>query len=271
MTELKGENLLDRFKPVAERLVSEISSLKNVSGVVLLGGLARGFMDKYSDLDITVLLETSDSSLKQHIRRICAKDKLRGLDLDLEIYALADFKAKVWDDMDRWEYSHAKIAFDPEGKTRKAIADKLKVPKSFWIERIAAEVEHLKWYCCSLDESVGTVSEAWVERGDLAAAHYCLNNTSEVMLELAFALNREFLPSPKWRLYYSYKLRRLPEGFKEDMIEAMKIDSISLEEFKRRLKILRDIWTKILPIVEEETNLTTARLHKIYVKNILRQ
>jgi len=271
MAELRGENLLKRFKPVAERLVSEISSVNGVSGVVLLGGLARGFMDKFSDLDITVLLETSDFSLKQHIRRICARERSSGLDLDLELYSVADFKAKAWDDIDRWEYSHAKIAFDPEGETRKVIADKLMVPKNFWVERVAADVEHLKWYCCPLDESVGTISEAWVEKGDLAAAHYCLNNVAEVMLELVFALNREFLPSPKWRLYYSYKLQRLPEGFKEDLEKVMNVGSLSLEEFKRRLRVLRAMWNKIKPLVEEETNMTTAQLHIIYVKNILQQ
>jgi hypothetical protein len=228
-------------------------------------------MDKFSDLDITIILETSDASLKQRIRKIRAKEQLKNLDLDLEFYSLADFKAKVWDDMDRWEYSHAKIIFDFEGKTRKVIANKLKVPRSFWTKRIAVDVEHLKWYCCPLDESVRTISEAWVEREDLTAAHYCLNNASEVMLELAFALNKEFLPAPKWRLYYSYKLRRLPEGFKEDMMEVMKVDSISLDEFNRRLKLLQMMWSKIKPLVEKKTNLTTAQLHTIYVKNILKQ
>jgi predicted nucleotidyltransferase len=271
MAELKGENLLNRFKPIAERLVSEISAVNCVSGVILLGGLARGFMDKFSDVDITVLLETSSSTLKQHVRRICAKEQSNGLDLDLELYSLADFKVKVWDDMDRWEYSHAKIAFDPEGKTRKAIAEKLIVHKNFWTERIAADVEHIKWYCCPLDESVGTISEAWVERGNLTAAHYCLNNVSEVMLEMAFALNRKFLPSPKWRLYYFYRLQGLPEGFKEDLDEALKVGSLSLEEFRRRLRILRVMWNKIKPLVEKETNLTTAQLHTIYVQNILQQ
>jgi predicted nucleotidyltransferase len=271
MVELKGENLLNRFKPIAERLVSEISLVNSVSGVVLLGGLTRWFMDKFSDVDITVLLETSSSPLKQHIRRICAREKSNGLDLDLELYSLADFKSKVWDDTDRWEYSHAKVAFDPEGEARKAIADKLIVPKNFWTERIVADVEHIKWYCCPLDESVKTISEAWVERGDLTASHYCLNNVSEVMLELAFALNREFLPSPKWRLYYFYRLQGLPEGFKEDLDEALKVGSLSLEEFRRRLGVIRLMWSKIKPLVEEEMNLTTAQLHTIYVKNILRQ
>jgi predicted nucleotidyltransferase len=164
MAELKGENLLNLFKPIAERLVYEISSVKGVSGIVLLGGLARGFMDKFSDLDITVLLDTPDNSLKQRIRKICAKEQTDNLGIDLEIYSLADFRAEIWDDMLRWEYSHAKVVFDPKGEVRKAIANKTKMPESFWKKRIAAHVEYLKWYC-SPDEAPGTMSEAWVERG----------------------------------------------------------------------------------------------------------
>jgi predicted nucleotidyltransferase len=64
MAGLEGENLLNLFKPVSERLVYEISSVKGVSGIVLLGGLARGFMDKFSDLDVTVLLDNPDNTLK---------------------------------------------------------------------------------------------------------------------------------------------------------------------------------------------------------------
>ena len=271
MIELKGENLLSRFKPVAERLVSEISSVEGVSGIVLLGGLARGFMDKFSDLDITVLLETSNTELKRRIREICVKEQSNSLDIDLEFYSLADFRAEAWDDMDRWEYSHAKVAFDPKGETFKAIADKLRMPENFWVNRIAAYVEYLKWYCCPPDASVGTISEAWVERGDLTAAHYCLNYASELTLELVFALNREFLAAPKWRLYYSSRLRRLPEGFKEDIEEALKVGSFSLEELRRRLRVLRVMWSKIIPLVEEETNLSLAQLHTIYVKNVLQQ
>lgn len=271
MTELKGENLLNQFKPVAERLVSEISSVKSVSSIILLGGLTRGFMDKFSDLDIMVLLETFDNSLKQRVRKIGAKAELTDLDLDLEIYSTADFRAEAWDDMDRWEYSHAKVAFDPEGEIGKIITDKLKVPESFWTERIAVHVEHLKWYCCPPDETAGTISEAWMERGDLTAAHYCLNYALEVMLELAFALNHEFVPAPKWRLYYSYKLRRLPEGFKKDMEEALKVESFSLKELRRRLKAIRVMWSKIVPIVKDETNLTIAQLHTYFIKNILQQ
>jgi predicted nucleotidyltransferase len=270
MAELKGENLLNLFTPISERLVYEMSSVEGVSGIVLLGGLARGFMDKFSDLDITVLLDKPDNSLKQCIRKICTKEQPDSLDVDLEIYSLADFKAEVWDDMLRWEYSHAKVVFDPKGEVGKAIVNKTKMPESFWKRRIAAYAEYLKWYC-SPDEAGGTMSEAWVVRGDLTAAYYCLNYVLELMFELVFALNREFLPAPKWRLHYSYELRRLPEGFKEDMMEAMKVRGFSLEEFKRRLMILQMMWNKIMPIIEEDTNLTLAQLHTYYTKNILRQ
>jgi hypothetical protein len=108
-------------------------------------------------------------------------------------------------------------------------------------------------------------------KGSLKAAHYCLNYASELMLELVFALNREFLPAPKWRLYYSYRLRKLPEGFKEDMTEAIKVGGFSLEESKRRLTVLQMMWNKVMPIIEEDTNLTLAQLHTYYIKNVLRQ
>jgi len=67
--------------------------------------------------------------------------------------------------------------------------------------------EYLKWYCCPVKKDAGTVAEVWIRKGDLTSAHYCLNYGVELLLKLIFALNKEFLPSPKWRLFYSYSLK----------------------------------------------------------------
>ena len=71
-----------------------------------------------------------------------------GIEVDLEVYFLREFKKQEWDEIDKWEYSKAEIVYDPEGEIRKIFEEKLKVPKDFWIKRIAVCSEYLKWYCC---------------------------------------------------------------------------------------------------------------------------
>jgi len=271
MVVLKGENQIERFSRVADRFVSEVSSFSGVSGIVLLGGLARGFVDEFSDVDVTVFLDKADKSLESRIRCIAEKEKRSGIDIDLDIYDITYTPHAHWDDMLLWEYSKAKIVFDPKGECKKAIKKKLDVPKAFWTRRISVLVEYLGWYCCPQKEDVGTIAEAWVKRGDLTSAHYCLNYGVELIVKLLYALNKEFAPAPKWLLFYSYNLAKLPEGFKKDIEEVMTVGNLSWEELQRRLAVLRRLWSKTAPMIKEEAMLTLSQLHEYYYHSILKR
>lgn len=272
MVKLKGENRIREFKQVAERLVSKISSYEGVSGIVFYGGLVRGFADKFSDLDIMVFLSKKDEPLRTQIYNIgLDEEKRSGIEIDLEIHVMEDFKKWIWDEMLKWELSEAKIVFDPEKEIKKVFMEKFRLPKDFWVERIAVCAEYLKWYCCPPREDVGTIAESWVERGDLVAAHYCLNYSVDLLLKLMFALSREFLPAPKWKLFYSYELRWLPEDYKELVKEALCIKNLSGKDLKRRLNAIQKMWREIVPKIEDETKMSLDQIHKYYVEKILNQ
>jgi len=104
-----------------------------------------------------------------------------GIDIDLEVHFLEDFERWKWDEADRWEFSKAEIVFDSEGEVKKVFGEKLRVPKDFWIKRVVACAEYLKWYCCPTREDIGTVAESWIERADQVSKYYveeilCLGN-----------------------------------------------------------------------------------------------
>ena len=272
MVRLKGENQIKKFRQVAEGLISKIVSFEGVTGIVFIGGLVRGFVDKFSDLDIIVFLIKRDEHLRKQISDLGMDEQKRlGIDVDLEVHFLEDFKRLKWDEADKWGFSRAKIVFDPEGEIKKVFGQKLELPKDFWIKRIVVCGEYLKWYCCPPREEVGTVAESWIERGDLVAAHYCLNYAADLLVKIIFALNREFLPAPKWRMFYSYSLKWQPMNYKKLIKEAMIMRSFSARDFNRRLKTIREIWHKIVPKIEDETGLTPDQISKYYVEKILRQ
>jgi len=117
MTELKGPNQIDTFRRVAERLVSRISACEGVCGILYHGGLVRGFADRFSDLDITVFLDGNDKELQRAIRSIeLEEEKRSGLETDMMIHDLEDSRKKRWNEIERREFSKAKIVFDPEGQ-----------------------------------------------------------------------------------------------------------------------------------------------------------
>ena len=221
MVRLKGENQIKKFRQVAEGFISKIVSFEDVAGIVFIGGLVRGFVDKFSDLDIIVFLSKRDEHLRKQISDLGMHEQKRlGIDVDLEVHFLEDFKKWKWDEVDKWEFSRAEIVFDPKGEVKKIFRKKSRVPKNFWVKRIVVCGEYLKWYCCPPREEVGTVAESWIERGDLVAAHYCLNYAVDLLLRIVFVLNREFLPAPKWRMFYSYSLKWQPMNYKKLIKEA---------------------------------------------------
>lgn len=272
MVGLKGENRIEVFRKAAERIASEISSFEGVAGVVFLGGLVRGFADRFSDLDMTVFLSRKDEGLVARIRGVVSEEEKRfGVETDLMIHVLEDFRRWRWDEIDRWEFSRAEIVYDPKGEIRKVFDERLRLPRDLWVRRVVVCAEYLKWYACPPREGVGTVAESWIERGDLASAHYCLNYALELLIRLVYALNREFLAPPKWRIHYAHNLKWLPENYSRLLCEAMIVKSFSVEEFNRRLRAVRELWCGLLPKIKEETGLTAELISKYYVEKVLHQ
>jgi predicted nucleotidyltransferase len=271
-TELQGENHIGRFQKVAEELTAKLALCEGVEGIVFIGGLIRGFVDKFSDLDVIVLLDRQDEDLRRRIYRIgLDEERCSGIEPDLEVHSLEDFRKIKLSEPEKWELSRADIVLDLKGEVKKALRKKLRLVGDFWVKRIAICVEYLKWYCCPPRKNVGTIAEAWIERGDLASAHYCLNYGVELLVRMLFALNKEFMPAPKWRLFYSYSLKWLPEGYGELIKQTLLVKELSVKEHDRRLKAIKEIWRRTMVKVEEETNLSLAQLSKYYVEKILHQ
>jgi predicted nucleotidyltransferase len=272
MSMLKGENQIERFRRVAEELTSRIVAFDGVAGIVFIGGLVRGFADKFSDVDIITFLSRRNDELRRQVRDVGWEGQKRyGVDVDLEVHFLEDFKRWKWREVDRWEFSRAEIVFDPKKEIEKVFREKLRVPQNFWVKRIVICGEYLKWYCCPPKSDEGTVAECWVDRGDLVSAHYCMTYSVDLMLRIIFALNKEFLPAPKWRIFYSYGLKWLPEDYKRLVNEALLVKSSSVEDFRRRLQAMRELWRLVLPKIREETGLTTELISKYYVEKVLHQ
>ena len=272
MMKLKGKNQIRKFRRIAQALKSKIAQYKGVAGIIFVGGLVRGFADKYSDVDIIVLLSERNESLRKAIRKIGLDEQKRSrIDIDLEVHLFEDFKKRKWNEMLRWDFSRAEIVFDPRGEIRRLVREKMNVPKSFWIKRIVIDGEHLKWYCCPTQEGIGSMVDLWIDRDDLVSAHYCLSHAFDLLIRIIFALNNEFLPAPKWRIFYSYKLKWLPKDYRPLLKKVVTVRTLSTGDLRRRLKALQIMWAETLSKLKEESGLTPQLISKYYVERVLRQ
>jgi predicted nucleotidyltransferase len=269
---LRGRNQIGRFREIAEELASKIEAHDGVVGIVFAGGLERGFADKYSDVDILVFLRKKSQVLRDRILRLGSeRQKCSGVDVDLEVHFLENFRKRKLSEIHKWDLSHVQVAFDPQGEIRQLLKEKTKVPRSFWIRRIVVCSEYLKWYCCPPRADIGTIAKAWVERGDMVSAHYCVNYGLDLIVNIVYALNRELVPPPKWKFFYSHSLRWLPNDYSRLVKETLSASVLSVKDLNRRLSALRGLWQEILPKIEEETSLTPASMSKYFVEKVLHQ
>jgi predicted nucleotidyltransferase len=269
---IEGRNRIAHFRRVATEFASKIKVHDGVTGILFIGGLVRSFVDEFSDLDVVVLLKERNENLKKKLVRLWLDAEHRHrIEIDFEIHPIKDFRKQSWDEADRWEFSKAKIFFDPDGETRKVLDEKLRVSENFWEKRVVIYAEYLKWYCCPVKKGAGTIAEVWIERGDLTSAHYCLNYGVELLIKLIFALNKEFLPAPKWRIFHSYSLKWLPRNYKRLINEALRAGKLSLVDLKRRLRALQSLGQEVFRKVERDMGLNADLISKYYVEKVLRQ
>lgn len=268
---LLGTNRMRKFRQVAQKLTAQIADKKNVTGIVFIGGLARGFVDQSSDLDGMVLLDQKNEALEKQIRKIVeSESRNSSIEIDLEIHLLRNFKKRKWTEIEKWDFSHSEIAYDKNGQIRRIVDAKSKAPKEFWLRRLVQCAEYMKWYCCPPSENVGTVAEAWVDRGDPVSAHFCVGYAIELILKTVFALNKEFMPPPKWNVFYFRNLKWIPKNYAL-LDDAMKTDDLSVDDLRRRLKAVRKIWAEILLKIRSETGFGPREIDRYYVEQILNQ
>jgi predicted nucleotidyltransferase len=137
MAKLQGRNQIRKFEQIAKKLKSEIVTYEGVTGVIFIGGLVRGFADSYSDIDIIVFLDRKDEHLRKQLKQMGSDEQKRSsIDIDLEVHFLEAFARQKWNETDRWDFSQARIVFDPQRKIKKLFDEKLRLPRGCWMKRI---------------------------------------------------------------------------------------------------------------------------------------
>ncbi|KYH36999.1 MAG: hypothetical protein AYL29_009240 [Candidatus Bathyarchaeota archaeon B24] len=240
--ELKAEKLAEAIS-VAEEFASKLKR-KGVVGIVFLGGIARGYFDKFSDIDIIIFKE---KKAELGMRR---EDEIefKGFKIDYEITNYEDKLKSEWDIVERWAFSKAKVFYDPQGKIKALIDMKVRLKEEERRWMIIEGMTQSEWYC-------NYCSESWIYRNDVLSAHRSINLALEYLMKALFGLNNQLLPSEKWLMYLVQRLKWLPRGFNEKLKEILLIREFSIKELQRRRNALNYLWKQMLPRAEKEVGM----------------
>lgn len=258
------------FMASAKLVTDFAADLAAVEAVVLLGGLARGYCDDSSDLDMSVIVSDADPMRWRREFAQLAKEieSGSGIDTDIEVHSFDDFYSQEWGEIERFTFHGCRLALDRNGRVGRAIQEKLEVPRELWTRRTVEGCIYLSWYACPEPPHL-SIAETWVGRRDLAQAHWCLNYSTELFVQLAFSLNKEFLPPAKWRLSYLRRLKWLPEGMMELLQSMTTVSSIDEESLHSRLRAARELWPRMLERVRSVESMDLAAMQRYYVERII--
>jgi len=221
-------NLAAAHELVARAYTSSVlMKRKQVLGVVLLGGAARGYADELSEIDLSIFFS------KRRFGKIPSGEHIwRGYLLDNDLYVYRNEIKAQWSQEKRQAFSEGKILFEKRKQMTRLLGTKLALNAA---ERRNVIIESLLFF----EDRIEDADVVWPKRGHLPSAHYALNRAVEYLLRILYAYNHKFLPGDKWRLYYSYHLPWLPRGYPEHMSRAMTVRNLTRTNLRRRVLALK--------------------------------
>lgn len=229
---LKTKNRNKEYSRIVKEYAKKISEYNGVIGVVVGGGIGRGYSDEFSDIDLYVFLDVKTYRIWKKKGPIPEGDHYyKEYWIETEFFDYEKEVKTVWRIEDRWERKNHIILFDANSKINDLYKKKLIFTQKEKQDMYEEIYDKTAWYIAELPNT-------WIKRGDLAQAHYVMNKGIDWIIEYVFLQNNYFTPWGKWKIHYAFLMDKLPSDFKKNILEAMKIKEFTEKDVFRRQRIL---------------------------------
>jgi hypothetical protein len=254
----------------AQVFAGRFAAHTGVVGVLLTGGVAWGYSDHFSELDLAVYLTRPhfDEWGQRGQAPFPEGDScLDGWHVDLDYLCFEDEMAAEWEHVKRWDRSYAVILHDPQGLMEAMLARQVPLGEK---EKERLTSRHLILYG---EYFVNLVVPSWLHRGDLSAAHHCLNLALDSLIKVVFLANDELIPFGKWTLNLSHTLTWTPRDWRERVEEALMARDLSKPDVERRCLLIRDLLAECRErlIGPKTKGLDTIEARKLEILRALRE
>jgi hypothetical protein len=196
----RNVNRQEEFLQAARTISQKISSIEGVVGILATGGIARGYCDDFSDLDLIVY--ANDDKVVEIASYIAVGwliYKNIALDTPVESYEQAlqaDSPSDHWSQVMRWDRQNATLLFDSDNRVRDLLRVKLVYPE--WERQ-----QLLKECAGKVEEYLVTGFDMWEQRGSVVNLAHLLGTATEWLVRWIYAKNSKFQPYlSKWLFYY---------------------------------------------------------------------
>lgn len=239
MVKGKKEDLQKNITDLIGDFLKSISVDLNTVAVGLQSGFARLSYDEKSDFDILLVFKSDDESKKVFKGLKIFQDRVVGA----RHISLDRINIDKWKDKQRFVYADETMIYSDVDNMLADIISKsaMRTDEQMWAITymlrklgnaglVYKNLQGSSWRNMKWDSKL----DYWISRGNPAAAHVWLNESTVKLTKLLFAVNGHFLPSMKYRYAIMKTLEWLPENFDNDFKELMCYSELDTENYYRR-------------------------------------
>lgn len=244
---------LKRNIEISKKIVNEFKKDERIEGVMNLGGIARGFADIDSDIDIAVF------SNKQLENFTLGETIVDGVDIELFNIALSD-KTENWSPIQKEAYDEGIIAYDKSGKVNAFLKKTLEFTADDFNHLFAEQAFALAWHGwiytpyrnkCIKGYNWILPNDLWIKRGEPKNAYFLLNKCVNIFIDLLFIINKKWIPDFKWVLIKSKKLAFLPEDYSKK-IDYLLFESTNSSTYPIKMVMFQELIDDAFKHIEAE-------------------
>ncbi|MGS0972303.1 MAG: hypothetical protein ACVCEJ_03540 [Candidatus Izemoplasmataceae bacterium] len=241
---LETKNDLKKHKKILGNRLEEFKTIKGLIGIVLNGGLSRGYSDKYSEIDVLIYLEGQYYRYYQNIKTPfeVGISMDHGQLYDVSLVSYEDEQEKEWDSLMCWDRGYAQILYEKDDKITKLYQEKL--TKEPPLNDLSSLMFHAHW-------SMQITGDVWIHRKDVMQGHLIFNQAIIPLLKCLFIINGEHIPHEKWIMHLSKTLDKLPDDYEKRLNDAMMVKDDTLESLMRRQKHLKALYLEVNKLIQQ--------------------
>ncbi len=232
------DNCLEELLDALYKNLHRFKEFDGIAGIMLDGGLSRGYGDRLSEIDVVIFLhdEAYRSYQEKKTPVSLGITMLDGYLYDVKLLNYEEELQREYDSVSLWDLSYAKIVYDEKGEL-KALFDQKLATKV--VESKGEGLMFEAWWSYKL------AGDIWIYREDPVQGHYCLNNAIKPLISCLYIANREYIPHEKWLLHMSHSLPWKPENYESRLAAILSTGDMSMESLRTRQKSIEQLWLEI--------------------------
>ena len=235
---LNSKNTIQELLTALEKSLDKFTALQGVVGIILNGGLSRGYGDYLSEIDIVIYLHEKqflefENGLYPFALGITMID---GYLYDIKAVNYEQECKKEYDSVAFWDLSYASILYDPESEIAGFMEEKLSKSADIY------EAVDLLWDAYWNYKLAGDI---WIHRQDIVQGHFTFNNAIKPLVSALFIANKEYIPHDKWLIHMSKSLSWTPDDWIERLERAMTTGDGSRKSLIDRQNYIDGLWNDI--------------------------